>query len=75
VALVIETPFIFVSTCLLPLLLYCMYKANLTKYLAKKYRRTQRHYQEAISEILAGIQDQHGGEKGSLLGLWHVLHP
>lgn len=35
-----------------------MNKDNFIQYLSKKNRRPQKHYQEAIAEILAGIQDQ-----------------
>ena len=33
-----------------------MHKEELITYLSKKYRRSKRHYQEAINEILTGIQ-------------------
>ena len=33
-----------------------MHKEELIKYLSRKHRRSQRHYQEAINEIFAGIQ-------------------
>ena len=35
-----------------------MNKEKFIQYLSKKNRRPQKHYQEAIVEILAGIQDQ-----------------
>ncbi len=35
-----------------------MYKEDLIKYLAKKHRRPQRHYHEALTEILSGIQEK-----------------
>jgi len=35
-----------------------MYKQELTKYLAKKNRRPQRYYQEALTEILDGIKEK-----------------
>ncbi len=35
-----------------------MHKTDLVKYLAKKHRRPQDHYQTAINEILAGVQEQ-----------------
>src|ERR1041385_1896862 len=33
-------------------------REKFTQYLSKKNRRPQKHYQDAITEILAGIQDQ-----------------
>ena len=35
-----------------------MHKTDLVKHLAKKNRRSQEHYQTALNEILAGIQEQ-----------------
>jgi len=35
-----------------------MHKEDLIKHLSKKYRRSQKHYQEALTEILEGITDQ-----------------
>ena len=35
-----------------------MHKEDLVKHLSKKYRRPQKHYQEALTEILEGITDQ-----------------
>src|SRR5579859_1357792 len=35
-----------------------MHKEQLIKHLAKKHRRPQHYYQEAINEIFAGIQEQ-----------------
>ena len=35
-----------------------MHKTDLVKHLAKKNRRSQKHYQTALNEILAGIQEQ-----------------
>ena len=35
-----------------------MHKEDLIKHLSKKYRRPQKHYQEALTEILEGITDQ-----------------
>lgn len=35
-----------------------MHKQAFSRYLSKKHRRPIRHYQEAITEILSGIQDQ-----------------
>jgi DNA-binding protein HU-beta len=35
-----------------------MHKGDLIKHLSKKYRRSQKHYQEALNEILEGITDQ-----------------
>ena len=35
-----------------------MHKTDLIKHLAKKNRRSQEHYQTALNEILAGLQEQ-----------------
>src|SRR4051812_8202502 len=35
-----------------------MHKEELIRYLAKKHRRSQQYYREALSEILDGIQEQ-----------------
>lgn len=46
-----------------------MHKEELITYLSKKYRRSKRHYQEAINEILEGIQHHlTQGKKMHLMG-------
>src|SRR5205823_14872037 len=48
---------------------WSMDKGELIKHLSKKYRRPQKHYQEALNEILEGITDQlKQGQPVHLLG-------
>jgi DNA-binding protein HU-beta len=46
-----------------------MHKQELIRHLAKKHRRAQTHYQEAINEIFTGVKEQLAqGKRITLIG-------